>query len=131
MEHVGSATGRQSRKREALNRSGIVSKESEDAVAAGLDWLARHQLPDGIRFYHFVQSFKIGEAISPQEANEIGMELAKIFENREVIVATHIDKDHLHNHIVVCSYDLESGLKLHYNQFFLSSLFCRKSERKN
>ena len=47
MEHVGSATGRQSRKREALNRSGIVSKESEDAVAAGLDWLARHQLPDG------------------------------------------------------------------------------------
>ena len=78
--------------------------------------------PDGVRFYHFVQSFKIGEDISPQEANEIGMELAKIFENREVIVATHIDKDHLHNHIVVCSYDLESGLKLHYNQFFLSDL---------
>ena len=42
--------------------------------------------PDGVRFYHFVQSFKIGEDISPQEANEIGMELAKIFENREVIV---------------------------------------------
>ena len=39
--------------------------------------------PDGVRFYHFVQSFKIGEDISPQEANEIGMELAKIFENRE------------------------------------------------
>ena len=84
--------------------------------------------PDGIRFYHFVQSFKIGEAISPQEANEIGMELAKIFENREVIVATHIDKDHLHNHIVVCSYDLESGLKLHYNQFFLSDLRQKSDE---
>ena len=50
------------------------------------------------------------------------MELAKIFENREVIVATHIDKDHLHNHIVACSYDLESGLKLHYNKYFLSDL---------
>ena len=84
--------------------------------------------PDGIRFYHFVQSFKIGEAISPQEANEIGMELAKIFGNREVIVATHIDKDHLHNHIVVCSYDLESGLKLHYNQFFLSDLRQKSDE---
>lgn len=84
--------------------------------------------PDGVRFYHFVQSFKIGEAISPQEANEIGMELAKIFENREVIVATHIDKDHLHNHIVVCSYDLESGLKLHYNQFFLSDLRQKSDE---
>ena len=84
--------------------------------------------PDGVRFYHFVQSFKIGEDISPQEANEIGMELAKIFENREVIVATHIDKDHLHNHIVVCSYDLESGLKLHYNQFFLSGLRQKSDE---
>lgn len=84
--------------------------------------------PDGVRFYHFVQSFKIGEDISPQEANEIGMELAKIFENREVIVATHIDKEHLHNHIVVCSYDLESGLKLHYNQFFLSDLRQKSDE---
>ena len=84
--------------------------------------------PDGVRFYHFVQSFKIGEAISPQEANEIGMELAKIFGNREVIVATHIDKDHLHNHIVVCAYNLESGLKLHYNQFFLSDLRQKSDE---
>ena len=84
--------------------------------------------PDGVRFYHFVQSFKIGEAISPQEANEIGMELAKIFGNREVIVATHIDKDHLHNHIVVCSYDLESGLKLHYNKYFLSDLRQKSDE---
>ena len=84
--------------------------------------------PDGVRFYHFVQSFKIGEDISPQEANEIGMELAKIFENREVIVATHIDKDHLHNHIVACSYGLESGLKLHYNQFFLSDLRKKSDE---
>ena len=84
--------------------------------------------PDGVRFYHFVQSFKIGEAISPQEANEIGMELAKIFGSREVIVATHIDKDHLHNHIVACSYDLESGLKLHYNKYFLSDLRQKSDE---
>ena len=84
--------------------------------------------PDGIRFYHFIQSFKIGEDISPQEANEIGMELAKIFGNREVIVATHIDKDHLHNHIVACSYDLESGLKLHYNKYFLSDLRQKSDE---
>lgn len=81
--------------------------------------------PDGIRFYHFVQSFKIGEAISPQEANDIGMELVKgfsKFKNHEAIVATHIDKDHLHNHIVVCAYNLESGLKLHYNKYFLADL---------
>ena len=87
--------------------------------------------PDGVRFYHFVQSFKIGEAISPQEANDIGMELVKGFQkfkNHEAIVATHIDKDHLHNHIVVCAYDLESGLKLHYNKYFLGDLRQKSDE---
>ena len=87
--------------------------------------------PDGVRFYHFVQSFKIGEAISPQESNKIGMELVRgfhKFKNHEAIVATHIDKDHLHNHIVACSYDLESGLKLHYNKFFLSDLRQKSDE---
>ncbi len=87
--------------------------------------------PDGVRFYHFVQSFKIGEAISPQEANDIGMELVQSFEkfkNHEAIVATHIDKDHLHNHIVVCAYDLESGRKIHYNKYFLGDLRQRSDE---
>ena len=87
--------------------------------------------PDGIRFYHFVQSFKIGEAISPQEANEIGMKLVKGFEkfkNHEAIVATHIDKDHLHNHIVVCAYNLENGRKLHYNKYFLGDLRQKSDE---
>lgn len=87
--------------------------------------------PDGVRFYHFVQSFKIGEAISPQEANDIGMELVQCFEkfkNHEAIVATHIDKDHLHNHIVVCAYDLQSGRKIHYNKFFLGDLRQKSDE---
>lgn len=76
----------------------------------------------GVRFYHFVQSFMPGENISPQEVNEIGMELVKSFGNREAIVATHIDREHLHNHIVVCTYDLDNGRKLHYNKFFLADL---------
>lgn len=87
--------------------------------------------PDGIRFYHFVQSFKIGEAISSQEANDIGMELVKgfnKFKNHEAIVATHIDCGHLHNHIVVCAYDLESGLKLHYNKYFLGDIRQKSDE---
>jgi hypothetical protein len=87
--------------------------------------------PDGVRFYHFVQSFKIGEDISPQEANEIGMELVRSFnkfKNHEAIVATHIDKDHLHNHIVVCAYNLDDGLKLHYNKYFLGDLRQKSDE---
>ena len=84
--------------------------------------------PDGIRFYHFVQSFKIGEAISPREAINIGMELAKSFGNREVLIATHIDREHLHNHVVVCAYDLADGRKLQYNKFFLADLRNKSDE---
>ena len=78
--------------------------------------------PDGVRFYHYVQSFKVGEDITPREAHEIGMELARGFGNREVLVATHIDRQHIHNHLVVCAYDLEIGIKLHNNKFFLGEL---------
>ena len=55
--------------------------------------------PDGVRFYHYVQSFKVGENISPKEAHDIGLELSKGFGNREVLIATHIDREHIQNHI--------------------------------
>jgi len=84
--------------------------------------------PDGVRFYHYVQSFRTGEEITPQEAHEIGMEFAKSFGNREVLIATHIDREHIHNHLVVCAYDLESGIKLHNNKFFLGELRDRSDE---
>ena len=81
-----------------------------------------------VRFYHYVQSFKPEEKLSPQQAHDIGLEFAQSFGNREVIVATHIDRDHLHNHFVVCAYDLESGLKIHNNKFYLSDLRKRSDQ---
>lgn len=81
-----------------------------------------------VRFYHYVQSFKPEEGLSPQQAHDIGMELAQRFGNREVIIATHIDRDHLHNHFVVSSYDFETGIKLHNNKFYLAELRKRSDE---
>ena len=51
--------------------------------------------------YQIRQSFKPGE-ISPKEANRVGYEFASRFlkENHAFIVATHIDKSHIHNHII-------------------------------
>ena len=51
--------------------------------------------------YHVRQAFKPGE-ITPEEANEIGKELASKLTNDQFayVVATHIDKQHVHNHIV-------------------------------
>lgn len=67
-------------------------------------------------FYQFVQSFDPTEEVSPQEVHAIGLELAqKLFPEFEVVVATHVDADHLHNHLIVNSVSCETGRKLHQN----------------
>ena len=84
--------------------------------------------PDGPRFYHYVQSFSPDEDVSPETVHEIGLELAKAFGNREVLVATHIDKEHLHNHFVVNAYDLDTGIKLRANLDLLCELRNKSDE---
>ncbi len=77
----------------------------------------RFQKTDGRQFYHFVQSFSEDDNLTPQEANVIGLELAqRAFPGYEVVIATHIDTNHLHNHFVVNSVSCENGRKLHQNR---------------
>lgn len=65
----------------------------------------------GVQAHHVVQSFKPGE-VTPELANQIGQELAKeIAKGHEVAVYTHADKDHIHNHIVINSVNVETGKK--------------------
>ncbi|MCM1382636.1 MAG: relaxase/mobilization nuclease domain-containing protein, partial [Muribaculaceae bacterium] len=61
-----------------------------------------------VRIHHYVQSFDPKENVSPEEAHKIGIEWAKktFGENMQVIVSTHLDKGHIHNHFAVCPYDL-------------------------
>lgn len=76
----------------------------------------RHGKADGRMFYQFVQSFDPAEAVPPQEVHAIGLELAqKLFPEFEVVVATHVDADHLHNHLIVNSVSFQTGRKLHQN----------------
>ena len=76
----------------------------------------RFRKTDGRQYYHFVQSFSETDGLTPQEAHAIGQELAqREFLNFEVLVATHIDTDHLHNHLVVNSVSFQNGKKLHQN----------------
>ena len=62
--------------------------------------------------YHVRQAFK-PEEITPEEANEIGKELASRMTDGQFayVVATHIDRHHIHNHIIICSSDLEGQHK--------------------
>lgn len=74
----------------------------------------RFQKTDGRQFYHFVQSFSEADNLTPQEANAIGLEFAqREFPGYEVVIATHLDTNHIHNHLVVNSVSCENGRKLH------------------
>lgn len=69
---------------------------------------------DGVQFYHYTQSFRVGSDISPQTAHEIAMEFAKEnYKGFEVLIATHKDADHLHSHFIINSVSFEDGKKLH------------------
>ena len=74
----------------------------------------RFRKTDGRQYYHFVQSFAETDDLTPQEAHAIALELAqREFPNFEVLVATHIDTDHLHSHLIVNSVSFLDGKKLH------------------
>jgi len=62
--------------------------------------------------YHVRQSFRPGE-ITLEEANRLGVEFARRFtkENHAFVVCTHIDKSHIHNHIIWSSVSLEYDRK--------------------
>lgn len=62
--------------------------------------------------YHIIQSFSPKDKITVDEANEIGLKLCKeLYPNYQCVIATHIDKGHIHNHISVNAINL-SGTKL-------------------
>ena len=75
--------------------------------------------------YQIRQSFKPGE-ITPEEANQVGYETAMRWTKGKhaFIVATHVDKAHIHNHIIYNSTSLDNKHKF-YN-FFLSSIALQK-----
>ncbi|MDL2236779.1 relaxase/mobilization nuclease domain-containing protein [Christensenellaceae bacterium OttesenSCG-928-K19] len=73
----------------------------------------------GRQYKHFIQSFPRVEAITPQEANVIAGELIQrcpLFQGYEVCYATHIDRGHVHTHILVNSVSFEHGRKLHQSK---------------
>ena len=64
--------------------------------------------------YHLIQSFKEGE-VTPEVAHELGLEYVnEVFgKDFEVVVATHLNTDNVHNHIVINSVSLKTGKKFY------------------
>ncbi|HEP1835615.1 TPA: relaxase/mobilization nuclease domain-containing protein [Streptococcus suis] len=70
-----------------------------------------------IHAHHLIQSFSPDDNLTPEEINRIGYETIKELTggNFRFIVTTHTDKNHLHNHILINSIDLNSDKKLKWN----------------
>ena len=90
----------------------------------------------GVLGYHFIQSFQPGE-VTPEQAHAVGLEFAKrLFGKRyEVVISTHLNKHHLHNHLVVNSVSCIDGQKYHsspesyYNEVRgTSDELCREND---
>lgn len=91
--------------RERFYKTGIEVKEAKNAKSKVK-----------IRLHHYIQSFDPKDNVSPEEAHQIGIEWAKetFGKNIQIIVSTHLDKGHIHNHFAVCPFDL-SGKQWYAN----------------
>ena len=88
-----------------------------------------HRKTGGRLYYHLVQSFPKGYEISPELAHKIALELAeKALNNYECVVATHIDREHIHSHIVFNSVSFEDGRKYHSDNNSLHELMKLSDE---
>lgn len=86
---------------------------------------------DGRLFYHFVQSFPVGENITPETAHEIALRFVSESDKLndfEIVVSTHCDRDHIHSHFVMNSVNTETGKKFHINENEIE-LMMKESDR--
>lgn len=73
----------------------------------------------GRQYYHFIQSFNPMDRVNPQKAHQMGLkwlERVDKFKGYEIVIATHKDKEHIHNHFIINSVSFETGMKLHTNK---------------
>ena len=105
---------------ECLFVSGLGCEPSVQAADDFEETRKQFGKQNGVYAYHYVQSFAPGE-VTPELAHKIGKQLAEeVFLARgyQVLVSTHLDRKHLHNHFVVCSVNVQDGHKLNPDRKF-------------
>lgn len=72
-----------------------------------------HNKTTGKQYYHFTQAFSPEDNITPDKAHQLGKEwIERNIQGHQVYMVTHIDKNHIHNHFVINSVNMDNGLKL-------------------
>ena len=99
----------------------VINCDEVDTAFAEMNMVKdRFRKNGGVIGYTFIQSFSPDDKLTPEQAHEIGVRLAQEYfgERYQVVVGTHIDKAHLHNHFVINSVSFVDGHKylnkLHY-----------------
>lgn len=88
-----------------------------------------YQKNDKILAHHFEQSFAPNDNVTPEQAFEIAQKLVdKIAPGFQAIIATHIDTDKIHTHIIINSVSMITGAKLQENKDFIR--FARSESDK-
>ena len=93
-----------------------VNCRPESAYSDFLNTKLLHHKEDGVLFFHMVQSFPKGEHVDPKTAHAAALKLAAAFGDREVLVCTHLDREHIHSHLIINSVGFQDGKKLHISQ---------------
>ncbi len=81
-------------------------------------WTRRHAIDKGTNLgRHLIQAFQPGE-VTPEEAHEIGMELARsvLGGKYELVLTTHTDRDHIHNHLIFNAVSFADHRHCHSNK---------------
>ena len=98
----------------------LVSSYGCAAETADIEfaWTRRHAIDKGTNLgRHLIQAFEPGE-VTPEEAHRIGMELARevLGDKYEFVLTTHIDKDHVHNHLIFNAVSFTDHKHYHSNK---------------
>lgn len=94
-----------------------INCNPDTAIQQMQDTKKRFNKEGGIISYHLIQSFE-GKKVSPEKCHELGLQYAKeLFgDDYEFVVATHLNTDNVHNHIVINSVSFKCGNKFYSNR---------------
>lgn len=103
-------------KEEKTNTNLITGKDcmAQTALEEMMSVKEVYNKKEGRQYIHLIQSFSLNDNIDYEKAHQIGIELANYFKGFQVLVATHTDTEHIHNHLVLNSVNFETGKK--FNQ---------------
>ena len=105
-----------------------IDCQPETAFDEFLSTKLLHRKDGGVMFYHMVQSFPKGANIDPRAAHEAACRLAGYFEGCEVLVCTHVDREHIHSHCIINSVNFETGKKVHMADEQIQELRIRNDQ---